>query len=141
MEIEWLILADAAQIAGGKLYLMGGGWDRLTIRRPFPVQQQMAVAASFRVGWNETNMQHRFEIEVADADGVTLGKVAGTFEVGRPTGIAPGQEQRTQIAVGMGVPLKRSGTYVIIARLNGEEGRRFPFSVIGASGAGAAPGA
>ena len=140
MEVEWLILADAAQIAGNKLYLMGGGWDRLTINRPLPVQQQMAVAASFRVDWNETNMKHRFDIEVADADGVTLGKVGGTFEVGRPPGITPGQEQRTQIAVSMGVPLKQLGTYVIIARLNGEEGRRFPFSVVGGTGTGAPPG-
>ena len=27
MEIEWLILADSAQIVGNKLYLLGGGWD------------------------------------------------------------------------------------------------------------------
>ncbi len=140
MEVEWLILADAAQIAGNKLYLMGGGWDRLTIRRPLPVQQQMAVAAAFRVDWNETNMKHQFEIEVADADGVTLGKVSGSMEVGRPPGIPPGQDQRTQIAVGLGVPIKQLGTYVIIARVNGEEGRRFPFSVVGATGAGASSG-
>ncbi|MCH8198911.1 MAG: hypothetical protein V3S98_00275 [Dehalococcoidia bacterium] len=140
MEVEWLILADAAQIAGNKLYLMGGGWDRLTIHRPLPVQQQMAVAVAFRVDWNETNMKHQFEIEVADADGVTLGKVSGSMEVGRPPGITPGQEQRTQIAVGLGVPIKQLGTYVIIARVNGEEGRRFPFSVVDGTGTGAPPG-
>ena len=29
MDVEWLILADAAQVNGNKLYLLEGGWDRL----------------------------------------------------------------------------------------------------------------
>ena len=31
MEVDWLILADSAQVTGGKLYMLGGGWDRLTV--------------------------------------------------------------------------------------------------------------
>ena len=45
MEIEWLILADAAQVTGNKLYLLGGGWDRLNVNRDFPVNQHCAIAA------------------------------------------------------------------------------------------------
>ncbi len=37
MDVEWLILADAAQVNGNKLYLLEGGWDRLTITRPLPL--------------------------------------------------------------------------------------------------------
>ena len=132
MDVEWLIPADAAQVTSNKLYLLGGGWDKLTINRALPSTHQMAVAASFRVGWNETNERHNFEIEIVDADGAAIGKVSGQFEVGRPPGVTPGQDQRTQIAVSMGLPIKQFGTYVIIARLNGEELRRYPFSVIGA---------
>jgi len=40
MEVEWLILADAAQVVGNKLYLMGGGWDKLTINNVFPADQR-----------------------------------------------------------------------------------------------------
>ena len=130
MDVEWLILADAAQVTSHKLYLLGGGWDRLTIARPLPVTHQMAVAAAFRVSWNETNHKHDFEIEVADADGLTVIKLGGQFEVGRPPGITPGQDQRTQIALNMGLPLKRLGTYVVVARLDGEEQRSFPFNVV-----------
>ena len=130
MEIEWLILADSAQVTSNKLYLLGGGWDRLTIARPFPVTHQMAVAAAFRVSWSETNQQHNFEIEVTNGDGVEVTKLAGQFEVGRPSGISPGQDQRTQVAVNMGVPLQQAGTYEVIARLNSEESRRFPFNVV-----------
>ena len=61
MEIEWLILAEAAQVVGQKLYLLGGGWDRLSIAKT-PMYYNMAVAASFKVPWNETNVKHSFEI-------------------------------------------------------------------------------
>ena len=131
MDVEWLILADAAQVNGNKLYLLGGGWDRLTITRPLPVTHQIAVAAAFRVAWHETNQQHAFEIEVVDADGAGVVKLGGQFEVGRPAGTPPGQDQRTQIAVNLGLPLKRLGTYVVVARLNGEELRTFSFNVVG----------
>ena len=42
-EIEWLILADEAELVNGKLYMMGGGWDRITAQ-VLPWQQHMAVA-------------------------------------------------------------------------------------------------
>lgn len=130
MQIEWLILADAAQVSTNKLYLLGGGWDRLLITRPFPVTHQMAVAAAFKVSWNETNQKHDFEIQVADADGAEVAKIAGQFEVGRPAGIPPGQDQRTQMAVNLGLPLEHPGTYEVVARLNGKESRSFPFNVV-----------
>ena len=139
MNVEWLILADAAQVNGNKLYLLGGGWDRLTIRRPFPVTHVMAVAAAFRVSWNETNQKHDWEIEIVDADGSSQGKVSGKLEVGRPAGVTPGQDQRIQIAVGMNLQIARAGTYSLVARLNGEEDRTFPFDVVQAPGA-ATPG-
>ena len=134
MNVEWLILADAAQVNGNKLYLLGGGWDRLTIRRRFPVNHVMAVAAAFRVSWNETNQKHDWEIEIVDGDGSSLGKVAGKLEVGRPAGVTPGQDQRVQIAVGMNLQLPREGTYSVVAKLNGEADRSFPFNVVQAPG-------
>ena len=140
MDVEWLILADAAQVVSNKLYLLGGGWDRLTLNRPLPTAHQMAVAASFRVPWTETNQKHGFEIQVADGDGGTIGKVAGNYEVGRPAGLPPGQDQRFQIAVSIGMQIRKFGTYVIVASLNGQEGGRFPFTVAAApASAGAGP--
>ena len=73
MEVEWLILADSAQVLGNKLYLLGGGWDLLTVNREFPVDQRCAVALSVRVPWNETNQKHTFELEVAGEEPATEG--------------------------------------------------------------------
>ena len=49
MDIEWLILADGAQVVGNKLYLMGGGWDKLQINGGFPKQHATGIALAIKV--------------------------------------------------------------------------------------------
>lgn len=135
MEVEWLILADAAQVIGNKLYLLGGGWDVLSVVTGFPVQQQCAVALSVRVPWNETNQKHTVEVEGLSEQPSTeepkgLFKVNGQFEVGRPTGIKPGQDQRIQLAIGVNLGLEGPGTNTIVARIEGQDMRRIHFNVV-----------
>ncbi len=134
MDIEWLILADSAQVIGNKLYLLGGGWDHLTVNAPFPIEQRCAVALSVKVAWNETNQKHSFEIEIISEDKSTeepksMMKAGGQFELGRPPGILPGQEQRFQIAIDMGLKIEGAGTKTIITRVEGQEMRRLSFYV------------
>ena len=135
MEVEWLILADSAQVTGNKLYLLGGGWDQLAVNTGFPVEQRCAVALSVSVPWNETNRKHTFELEVAGEEQGTeepksLVKLGGQFEVGRPTGIPPGQSQRIQLAIDMNLKLDAPGTKVVVARIEGQELRRIHFNVV-----------
>ncbi len=135
MEVEWLILADAAQVVGNKLFLMGGGWDRLTVNKQFPADQRCALALALRVNWTETNQKHDFEIEIMAEDSLTeqprsLMKAGGQFELGRPPGISPGQEQRFQMALDMNLKIDAPGTKYVIARVGGQEMRRLSFNVI-----------
>ncbi len=135
MEIEWLILADSAQVVANKLYLLGGGWDRLTVNKGFPFDQRCAIAVVVKVPWNETNRKHTFEIEVLSEDQNTeepnsIAKIQGQFEVGRPVGIPAGQDQRIQLAIDMGLKIDCPGTKVIIARIDGTESKRLYFSVL-----------
>ncbi len=128
--VEWLILADAAQVVGNKLYLLGGGWDTLTVASPFPAQQRLAIAVSFAVPWNQTNVDHNFDVEIAAEDGERIAAVGGQFNVGRPPGIPLGAEQRTQLAVDFALTFKGVGRHVIIARLEGQEQERVRFNVV-----------
>ena len=128
--IEWLILADAAQVVGQKLYLLGGGWDTLTVNTGFPIQHRCAVVASFRIPWNETNKPHDVELIIEDQDSRELLKVAGQVEVGRPPGIPNGQSQRAQIAAEGVLEFQEPGTYVIRARIAGQEGHTVPFRIV-----------
>ncbi|MBI2887176.1 MAG: hypothetical protein HYY02_08200 [Chloroflexi bacterium] len=130
MQFEWLILADAAQIVGGKLFLLGGGWDVLTINGPFPLEQRFALAAAFRVPWHETNQPHQVELEIVDVDGGVLGRIEGNVEVGRPPGTLPGQDQRAQLAADVTLRLEKAGIYAIIGRIRGQEEARVTFRVV-----------
>ncbi|MGD0115091.1 MAG: hypothetical protein ABSC13_03695 [Dehalococcoidia bacterium] len=131
MRVEWLILADYAEIVGGKLYLMGGGWDVLTVNTGFPLTRPLGLAAAFSVPWNETNERQNVEIDIQTEDGQSVGKVRGEFEVGRPAGIKQGQDQRFQLAATVPLNLPAPGTYVIVAKVGGEEQARVPFNVVG----------
>jgi len=135
MEVEWLILADAAQVVGNKLYLLGGGWDQVFVNSAFPIDQRIALALSIRVPWNETNVKHNFEVEIISEDRVTeepksLMKMGGQFEIGRPPGIRQGQEQRFQMALDMTLKIETAGTKTVIARVEGQEMRRLDFMVV-----------
>lgn len=130
VQVEWLILADAAEVVGNKLYLLGGGWDVLTVNSSFPVDHPCAMAVSFRVPWSETNRPFDIEVEIQDADGKSVASITGKSEVGRPAGVPAGHPQRTQIAANMGLRFAGPGTYVIIARVDGDEKQRVPFNVV-----------
>lgn len=103
-----MMLADAAQEVGGKLYILGGGWS-LTGPGPTP----MAIALKIEVPWHRTNERHRLLLELLDDDGnpvlvpgegeqrVPL-QITGEFEVGRPPGTKPGTPIDSALAVNFG---------------------------------------
>jgi len=90
-----MMLADAAQVADGKLYIMGGGWN---VTGPMAVP--FAIALMVEVPWHLTNRPHAFTMEVIDLDGNAVSvdtpngqepvRFEGNFEVGRPPGVRSG---------------------------------------------------
>ena len=90
-----ILLADAAQAVGGKLYVLGGGWS---ITGPGAVS--CALASKIEVPWEEANRRHRLQLRLLDSDErpVRLATAEGEraveidleFEAGRPAGLAPG---------------------------------------------------
>lgn len=106
-----MLLADAAQVAEGKLNVLGGGW---CVTGPMPCP--FALAGVIEVPWTETNRTHAFRFELIDLDGNPVvvntpdGEqpvaVEGQFEVGRPPGIRPGAYQPMPFAFNHGpIPL------------------------------------
>lgn len=130
MEVDWLILADGAEVVNNKLYLLGGGWESLTINAAFPRRHVRAVVAAFRVPWDETNRRHAVELAILDEAGQELATVPGQIEVGRPAGVPLGGAQRVQMAVGLALTLTRPGTYAAVGRIEGREARRTEFYVV-----------
>jgi hypothetical protein len=117
-----MLLCDAAQEVGGKLYIIGGGWSQ---RRVEPGPALMAVAIKIYVGWNEANEKLPFVLRLMTADGQAYNpgdaevRVEGMAEVGRPAGIAPGSELDAALAVTLGFPLAE-GSYRFEFEVRGE---------------------
>ena len=95
-----MLLADSAQVADHKLFVLGGG---ITVMGPRP--QPMAVAVRIEVPWDRANVSHDWRLELLDEDGrpVLAGErpllVAGRFEAGRPAGIRPGTPLSVPLAI------------------------------------------
>jgi hypothetical protein len=122
-----LLLADYAQVADGKLNLIGAGWK---IVGPDPVP--FAVAAVIEVPWDRTNERHHLHIQLLDADGEPVlvpqadgveGPlvIEGEFELGRPPGFKPGVSLNFPLAINVPAqPLAPNATYEFRLAIDGE---------------------
>jgi|SRR5215472_7874872 len=127
MDLDFLLVADRAEAVNGKLYLLGGGWDRITLPH-YPGPANFDVALGVLVGYTETNEKHEFQLRLEDDDNqVVLGPVAGQFELGRPPGLKPAQAQRFMVAVRGPFVLPRPACYHWVATLDGRQVGRTTF--------------
>jgi hypothetical protein len=122
-----MMLADAAQVAEGKLNVLGGGWS-VTGPQPCP----FAIAVLFEVPWQMTNSQHQLKFELIDIDGQPVlvegenGErvpvlIEGGFEVGRPPGLRAGTTQTLPLALNSGpLPIPPGGHYEWRLEIDGE---------------------
>jgi hypothetical protein len=127
--VDFLILADAAQVQGDKLYLLGGGWSVVWAKN-FPVQHQLAVAAAILVPWMDTNQRHKFRIHLRGEDGTAYGDAGGEFEQGRPPGLPPGSTQRVLVSMNMTIRLESAAEAVAELWLDDQLAKSVPFRVV-----------
>ena len=120
VRLDFLVLADKAEAIGGKLYLMGGGFDRVRLAA-IPGAAQFDVAVGILVGYNETNLQHAFELRCEDPDNnLVFDAPRGAIEVGRPPGMTASSEQRALLVFAGPFPFPSAGDYSWVLVLNGE---------------------
>ena len=84
------------------------------------------------------NLANRFELTLEDEDGNQLpigdpggqAAIEGSFTVGRPPGIQPGDEQLVALAINLdGLSFERAGAYVFKIRIDEREVKALPFRV------------
>jgi len=105
------MLCDSAQVAEGKLYILGGGWSVTG-----PDATPSAIAIKLDVDWHEADRPHHWELYLENADGQIVNvptpegeqpvEVRGDFQVGRPQGVPEGTPIDLPLAVNFGpIPL------------------------------------
>lgn len=121
-----MLLCDAAQVADGKLYILGGGWS---MTGPDPVPS--AIALKIEVEWGEAVRAHHWELFLEDEDGrpvmvqtpegVQSVEVRGEFTVSQPQTVPEGSPIDVALAVNMGpIPLPPGSRYVWRLTIDGE---------------------
>jgi hypothetical protein len=121
-----MLLCDAAQVADGKLYILGGGWS---MTGPDPVPS--AVALKIDVDWHEAEASHHWELFLEDADGQPVFmetpdgtqpvEVRGEFTVSQPAEIPEGSPIDVALAVNLGpIPLPPATRFAWRLVIDGE---------------------
>jgi hypothetical protein len=137
MKVEWLMLADSAQVINNKLYALGGGWESLAAAGDFPFRYKFSVALAFLVEWMEADKAWPVQVELAfDDPRQIMINVAGELRVGRPVGLPEGQAQRVQYGMEVDAEFAQPGQYVVRAQAGESEWRQIGFRVIDARPAG-----
>jgi len=113
VQIDFVILADFAQAVGGKLSLIGGGWN-VYQSLEYPVALPFGLGIAFLVPWALTNRQHPWTFAIKKSEGTELASGGGDFEIGRGAGIPAGMTQRVTIGMAGQLQLPEPGTYEII---------------------------
>jgi hypothetical protein len=134
-----MMLADFAQVADGKLTVVGGGWS-LTGPELVP----FGIALLIQVPWDRANQRHVMRLELVDADGQQVLVETDEdgeqpiiffddlpFEVGRPPGLKPGTYLDFPVAVNSAPLPLEPGLYVWRLTIDDEADPdwRLPFTV------------
>jgi Family of unknown function (DUF6941) len=129
-----MLLCDAADEAGGKLYILGGGWS--VLRQP-NVPTPMALAIMISVPWDQSNLRHKLVVRLVteDGDAVEVGddqiRVDGELEVGRPPGLKPGTPLDAPVVLKFPLLVLGEGGYVWELEIDDAPVARTPFRVLG----------
>ncbi|MBU6515001.1 MAG: hypothetical protein KGL23_04160 [Acidobacteriota bacterium] len=121
-----MLLADSAQVAEGKLYILGGGWS---LSGPEPVPS--AVAIKVEVDTHEFDRMHHWELFLEDADGQLVQfespdgpqtiEIRGDFSASAPDGVPAGTPVDVPIAVNLGpIPLRANSRFTWRLVIDGE---------------------
>ena len=131
--VEFLILADRAEAINGKLYMMGGAWDRLTVK-DFNVPAALGMAIGVIIPWTSTNEDHTLKVHLEHEDGTTiLPQIEGRLNTGRPANAIPGQGFMITMTITGEWKLPGPGSYRIVASFREEASKKVVFHAIPAT--------
>jgi hypothetical protein len=129
------MLADAAQVVAGKLYVLGGGIDIVSVRTFPALILSLSVVLVAEMGPGDRHRDLEISLTLADEDGKPMGVGSrGTVRVGDPSLLPAGSFSSVPL-VGTfnGLRFEKPGGYVFIIEHDGRPIGRLPFRIREAS--------
>ncbi len=125
-DVDYLLVADRAEVVNGKLYLMGGSWDRIQPQQ-FPHRMMLGIAIGVRIPFAYTDDQHTVAVELLHDDTRMIGFEA-KLATGRPPGMA-GMDMLVPMAFNIPIAIPGEGQVSLRAVIDGKSGRRHDIKV------------
>jgi hypothetical protein len=120
-DIDYLLVADFAEVINGKTYLMGGGWNSFTAQQ-FPTPFKLAIAVGVLVPYLDANIPHHLTVVLRN-EATEYFRMEGDLETGRPPG-ARGEPILVPIAVNAQFIVPEAQTLELTAQVDGRSIRR-----------------
>ncbi len=132
MKLTSAMLADAAQVQGGKLFVLGGGFDTISVRSLPAVHRTLTLAMVAEVEPDERQRDLELLITLIDEDGTDMGVQAkGRLRVGAPPNLPPGSSSIVPIVSPFhNITFPAAKGYTFVVSLNGNELARIAFRVV-----------
>ncbi|HLU30877.1 MAG TPA: hypothetical protein VK088_03900 [Acidimicrobiia bacterium] len=130
--VDVALLADAVQASQGKLFVLGGGWDVLTVRSLPARHPSMGIGLRVRVPWGWQEDSVALEVELQDEDGgsVLPGSLKASVPVRRPEHLPEGQDLTVVRALTFtNLVFKEAGSYSFVVSIDGDVKERLRFMV------------
>jgi hypothetical protein len=128
MRLDWMMLANHAEVSNGLLYVNGGGWDTIQVhgRAEELPEDVFAIMFGYLVvrllfHATETDREHDLRFTVMDEDGKEIASSAAPLPVKRNEDLPPNWLQNIDIVQPVtGIALPRAGFYVVNLNVNGQ---------------------
>lgn len=137
--IEFLVVADRAEVSEGKLYMMGGCWDRLSIPAVDPeARVEVGIAMRALVSPMASETRHHIELRV-DGPGVPSIVPSGFEFIRNPQSTDVAGLLPVLVATQCFISVKEAGIHVIEALLDGRPAAQARFLLVVGGSDNAAP--
>lgn len=131
MELDFAFLADAADVASGKLFVLGGAFDTIHVQALPATHPVLAVAMRLLLSPNDLDRQHALEILLLEADGKTIASAKGELTVAKSPDSPAGWKQAVILPLRfLNVPFQQAGHYSIEILVNGSLLKAIPLRII-----------
>ena len=135
MQVTASLLADAAAVESGKLYVHGGAWDRIALAKLPATHPTMALVFVLRIEYSEALQDIPLRIELLDEDDVlVVPLVDGSISIGHAPRTTHGAPAFVPQAITFpGITFERTGRFRFAIRSGEEELASVPFEVMATS--------
>lgn len=131
MDLDFAFLADGADVAQGKLFVLGGAFDTIHVPSLPAMHPILAVVLRLLLGPNDLDRKHALEILLLDADAKHIASAKGELMVQKSPDSPPGWKQAVILPLRFfNVPFQAAGHYSIEILTNGQMVKAIPLRVV-----------